>query len=321
MFSNSIYKKLINNIKKSSLWSKLALGFAILLIMAIIINSNQPIKEGFTLEKKFLEKTNEVIYDDFYASIYDDLVYNDFKNEYEIGEIVNRTAPSDQSIILDLGSGTGHHLKEFKQRGFKCKGIDKSQSMVRVSKEKFPDINVKVGDFMQPMQFQPSEFTHITCLYFTIYYVKNKTQFFQNCYNWLKPGGYLILHLVNRDLFDPVIPAGDPFLIVSPQRFAKQRINISNVVFNNFTYSSEFDIKSNALENSSTFPNDIKIFKEIFKDKQNGNIRQNTHKLFMETQKEILTKARNVGFIELANIDMVRCQYENQFLYILQKPN
>ena len=99
----SIYKKLINNIKKSSLWSKLALGFAILLIMTIIINSNQPIKEGFTFEKKFLEKTDEGIYDDFYASVYDDLVYNDFKNEYEIGEIVNRTGPSDQSIILDLG--------------------------------------------------------------------------------------------------------------------------------------------------------------------------------------------------------------------------
>jgi hypothetical protein len=84
---------------------------------------------------------------------------------------------------------------------------------------------------------------------------------------------------------------------------------------------NKFDIKCDAFENSSIFPNDIKIFREIFKDKQNGNIRQNTHKLFMETQKDILTKARDVGFIELASIDMVRCQYENQFLYILQKPN
>jgi SAM-dependent methyltransferase len=317
----SIYKKFINNIKKGSLWSKIALGLAILLIMTIIINANKPIKEGFTFEKKFSEKIDDGIYDDFYASVYDDLVYSDFKNEYEIGEIVNRTNPTDESVILDLGSGTGHHLKEFKQRGFNCQGIDKSESMIRISKEKFPDINVKVGDFMKSMQFQPNEFTHITCLYFTIYYVKNKTQFFQNCYNWLKPGGYLILHLVNRDLFDPVIPAGDPFVIVSPQRFAKQRINTSNVVFNNFTYRSEFDIKSDDVDNASVFPNDIKIFREIFKDKQNGNIRQNTHKLFMETQKEILTKARNIGFIELASIDMVKCRYENQYLYILQKPN
>ena len=130
MFANSMYKKLINNIKKGSLWSTLALVLAILLIMTIIINANKPIKEGFTFEKKFLEKTDDGIYDDFYASVYDDLVYSGFKNEYEIGEIVNRTAPSDQSIILDLGSGTGHHLKEFKQRGFKCKFLCESSSLI-----------------------------------------------------------------------------------------------------------------------------------------------------------------------------------------------
>jgi SAM-dependent methyltransferase len=322
MFLISTYKKLFNkNNKKGSIWLKLAFVLAILLIIAMIVNANKPIKEGFSFEKKFLEKTDLDIYDDFYASVYDDLVYSEIKNDYEIGEIINRTGPTDESIILDLGSGTGHHLNEFKQKGFNCKGIDKSESMVKVSKDKFPDINVKVGDFLQSMQFQPSEFTHITCLYFTIYYVKNKSQFFQNCYNWLKPGGYLILHLVNRDLFNPIIPAGDPFVIVSPQRYAKERITKSDVIFNNFTYKSEFDIKSDAVENSSVFPNDFKIFREIFKDKKNGNIRQNTHKLYMETQKQILSKARDVGFIELASIDMVKCQYENQYLYILQKPN
>lgn len=320
MFFKSI-KNITNNFKKGTPWLKLSLALGILLMIAIVVNAHTPIKEGFSFEKKFVEKTGDEIYDNFYASIYDDLVYSGFKNEYEIGEIINRTGPTDESVILDLGSGTGHHLKEFKKRGFNCKGIDKSEAMIKVSREKFPDIDVNVGDFMKSMQFQPGEFTHITCLYFTIYYVKNKVQFFQNCYNWLKPGGYLILHLVNRDLFDPIIPAGDPFVIVSPQRYAKQRITTSDVIFNDFTYRSEFDIRSDAVENSSIFPNDIKIFREIFKDKQNGNVRQNTHKFYMETQKQILSKARDVGFIELASIDMVKCQYENQYLYILQKPN
>ena len=150
---------------KTTLWGKILIFIVLLLLLVLVFKGIKPNKmyEGFEQNDQFLFKTGPDIYDDFYASFYDDLVYNDFKNEYEIGEIVNRTAPSDQSIILDLGSGTGHHLKEFKQRGFKCQGIDKSQSMVRVSKEKFPDINVKVGDFMHPMQFQPSELTHITC--------------------------------------------------------------------------------------------------------------------------------------------------------------
>jgi hypothetical protein len=40
----------------------------------------------------------------------------------------------------------------------------------------------------------------------------------------------------------------------------------------------------------------------------------------MESQKDILTKAKSVGFIMDSKIDMVGCQYEYQYLYFLQKP-
>ena len=40
----------------------------------------------------------------------------------------------------------------------------------------------------------------------------------------------------------------------------------------------------------------------------------------METQKEILSMAKDAGFILNEKIDMMKCQYENQFIYILQKP-
>jgi len=41
----------------------------------------------------------------------------------------------------------------------------------------------------------------------------------------------------------------------------------------------------------------------------------------MPNHKKIISMAKQAGFIVLGQIDMVRCQYENQFLYILQKPN
>ena len=41
---------------------------------------------------------------------------------------------------------------------------------------------------------------------------------------WLKPGGYLILHLVDRERFDPIVPAADPLIMVSAQKHAKERI-------------------------------------------------------------------------------------------------
>lgn len=319
MFSKSL-KLIKNSFSKGTVWSKISLILGIFLIAVILVNVYTPVKEGFVFEQKFTEKKGEGIFDDFYASVYDDLVYSGLKNEFELGEIVNKTSPTETSKFLDVGSGTGHHVKALKDRGFNAVGIDKSEAMIKLSKEKFPDIEVRAGNVMNTMEFQPGEFTHITCLYFTIYYIKDKSAFFANCINWLKPGGFIILHLVDKNSFDPIIPASNPFLIYSPQYYSKDRLTTSNVVFNKFTYKSQFDSPGDRSGDMSVFPNDVVIFKEIFKDTTSGNVRQNTHQLYMDTQKNILTKARNVGFIESAQIDMAGCQYENQFLYILQKP-
>ena len=319
MFSKSL-KLLKSSFLKGTTWFKITLLLGIFLIMVIIVNTRKPVREGFVFEKKFVEKRGDTIFDNFYSSIYDDLVYSGFKNDFEIGEIINKTTPTSSSKFLDVGSGTGHHVKALKDKGFNVIGIDKSNDMIKLSKENYPDIAVKTGDVINTMEFQPGEFTHITCLYFTIYYIKDKTTFFSNCINWLKPGGYLILHLVNKNLFDPVIPAANPFVVYSPQYYSKDRITDSNVVFNNFTYKAQFDPKAERGADMGVFPNDFVIFREIFKDTTSGNVRQNSHQLYMSSEKDILTKALNVGFIELSKIDMGGCQYENQYLYILQKP-
>ena len=316
MFSKSL-KLIKKSFMKGTVWFKITIVMAIFLVMIVLINANKSIKEGFVFQQKYVEKKGDAVFDDFYVSIYDDLVYSELKNEFELGEIVNKTSPTSSSKFLDIGSGTGHHVKALKNRGFDVIGIDKSDAMIKASKENFPDINVRVGDAMNAMEFQPGEFTHITCLYFTIYYIKDKATFFANCINWLKPGGYLILHLVDKETFDPVVPAANPFIVYSPQYYSKDRIKTSNVVFNNFSYKGQFDPRG---ADMGIFPNDFVIYREIFKDSSNGNVRENTHQLYMESQKNILSKARNAGFIENAQIDMAGCQYENQYLFILQKP-
>ena len=52
-----------------------------------------------------------MIYDEFYANVYDDLIFNQIKNDYEVGEIINKTTPDTESLILDIGSGTDIMLK------------------------------------------------------------------------------------------------------------------------------------------------------------------------------------------------------------------
>ena len=49
--------------------------------------------------------------------------------------------------------------------------------------------------------------------------------------------------------------------------------------------------------------------------------RINEHKLYMSSQKSILGLARDVGFILLAQEEMDKIQYENNYLYTLQKPS
>jgi SAM-dependent methyltransferase len=189
--------------------------------------------------------------------------------------------------------------------------------MVSKAKENYPELEFKQGDVLDTMIFGANSFTHITCLYFTIYYIKNKRLFFENCIHWLRPGGYLALHLVDRDNFDPILPAGDPFGIVSPQKYAKKRITSTVVKFNGFDYKSEFNIDT-AEDNTNDEAN--ATLQETFKNKKDGKVRKNEHKFYMQTQTAVLAIAKSVGFILTAKIDMLKCQYTNQYIYILQKP-
>jgi hypothetical protein len=44
-------------------------------------------------------------------------------------------------------------------------------------------------------------------------------------------------------------------------------------------------------------------------------------KLYMEDTSTIINIAQDCGFIIHAKIDLVKCAYENQYLYVLVKPS
>ena len=126
------------------------------------------------------------------------------------------------------------------------------------------------------------------------------------------PGGYLILHLVDRVNFDPILPPGNPLLYVSPQKYAKKRITQTSVKFTDFAYNANFDLDEQ---------NNIAKFTEKFKNDKDGKIRKHEHTMYMPDLKEIVDEAQANGFIIQAIVDLVQCQYEYQYLYIFTKPN
>ena len=302
---------------KMSDWGKVLLFSTLFIVVVSALNHLTPSKknngiEGFTQDADFTSKTEvSSIYDDFYANVYDHLVYNEVKNDYEIGEIVNKTHITEESNVLDVGAGTGRHVGEFMTQHISAEGIDISPNMVAKAKENYPTATFKLGDIMNKSTYSPAQFTHITCLYFTIYYLQDKSTFFRNCIYFLKPGGYLIIHLANRDKFDPILPPGNPLVAVSPQRYAKERITNTKIKFNDFEYESNFNVDKET--NSATFV-------EKFKSDLNGHVRKNEHSFYMESQEVILKQAQNTGFILDSKIDLLKVAYEYQYLYVLVKP-
>ena len=316
----------IKNIKRgfkvfyrTSLLHKVFYFLALLISITLITNYGRKVEEGFTDTKKEFKTYQAVtdVYDDFYVGIYDDLVFSKIKNDFEIGKIIEYSKPTEQTRILDIGSGTGHHVSSFLAHGFKATGVDISPSMVKKAKKTYPELDFQVGDALNTMLFPADSFTHITCLYFTVYYMANKRLFFENCMRWLMPGGYLAVHIVNRDKFDPVMPAGSPFGIISPQKYADKRITSTTVKFDEFEYKSNFVL--NDLLDGASEPN--ATFVETFKDKTDSKVRKNEHRFYMLTRAEILDIAKSVGFIVHSKIDLLKCQYEYQYIYVLEKPN
>ncbi|MFW9949702.1 MAG: class I SAM-dependent DNA methyltransferase, partial [Candidatus Thorarchaeota archaeon] len=127
---------------------------------------------------------------------YYDLIYHwkDYKVEASnIKEIIKKYKVSDGKYLLDVGCGTGMHIKYFKD-DFSCTGIDINKEMVQVAKSKVSGVIFKQGDMIN-FNLKTS-FDVIICLFSSIGYVKtysNLERTIKNFANHLKKGGVLIV--------------------------------------------------------------------------------------------------------------------------------
>ena len=119
-----------------------------------------------------------------------------------------------------------------------------------------------------------------------------------------------VLHLVNRDKFDPIINSADPLHIVSAQKYAKKRITNSLVKFKDFQYKANFEFDK---------PNNKAEFVETLKTIV-VEMLEKTYILCIWKPEKVLAMAKQTGFILKGKIDLVKAMYEYQYLYILYKP-
>jgi SAM-dependent methyltransferase len=326
---------LAGKINSMPCWATLIVFLAVAIIVIWVVDffntMYKSTSEGFEQESRFILKQNDEVFDDpFYVGIYDELFYKKLYNSYEVGIILNEIHPTSKDVVIEIGSKTGSYTSALQQScGCNVIGLDTSKAMVEYASKRHPNCKFVQGDPLDFMSFSSEYATAILLLDFAIYYIKDRRTLFYNCYHWLKPGGYLVLHLVNRHMFDPIVPAAKPFTLVSPQSVAKKRITSSDVVFKDFDYKSKFEFHQEKEEgqegqggqdDNHVKASDSVTIIETMKDRR-GKVRKNVRSLRMSGQKIIIGEAKDSGFTMLGQYDLVKSQREYQYIYILYKPS
>jgi SAM-dependent methyltransferase len=251
---------------------------------------------------------NDHLYDPFYAKIYDKIVDGEVRQDAETGLTLawaKGFRPELHTIqVLDVGCGTGGDVECFRKAGVgKVVGLDASDAMVAAARKAYPKNDYRVGEVEQIGQFAAGEFNLMTLYYFTYYYLRDPDMMFRNAFTWLQPGGCLVIHLVNREKFDPILESANPFVAFSPQKYSKQRVTHSKVSFDKFSYEADFQLSGDKAEFHETF---------AFK---NGKLRKQTHRLSMPRMETIVSRAESNGFVYKQFIDLTAIGYEYQYLF------
>lgn len=304
--------KLITTKNPNLFLMKILTILAIMMVVLLLYKAvaSRDTKEGFIQEEPFIIKYNDNVFDEFYLEIYSTLHDVENRNDKELTHILKATNPSvNRSTILDIGCGTGNVVKNFKSEGYHVYGVDKSKFMINYAKKDDPDLEVLHDDVMKPMCFEKNTFTHILCTYFTIYNFEDKATFFSNCYHWMKPKGFLVVHMVDKYKFSKIIPNEDA--VANRYKVAPQIDKLTNkVIFEDYEYISSYEIADNKA-----------VFIETFKDLVTTHIRQNETDLYMEDPDTICKIAKHCGFQYVGKTNMKQMiDDEHQYLYYFERP-
>lgn len=263
---------------------------------------------------------NDDLYDDFYASNYDKLAQGIERTAGKVALTMTQwkkygMEPKNM-VILDAGCGTGIAALAFKKLGAgRVIALDRSDAMLRqarnvnasgttLSEEEKQQIEWRQGDLLNSSALAGQEVNCAVLYYFTIYYTKDIDAVFRNMAYWVAPGGNLVVEVVNKHKFDPVLDSANPFAGFSLQKYAEKRVTKSKVAFDAFEYEAEFGLLPD--ENHAAFRETF-----LFKD---GTKRKQKHSFTMPDIKKIINSATYAGWTYKAYLDTTALGFEYGYL-------
>ena len=141
---------------------------------------------------------------DLWANEYDKTVHlSEEADEYPfagyknvLNTIYKRIKTGNAKNVLDIGFGTGILAKKLYDEGVEIFGIDFSQEMIRLAKEKMPNAALYQYDFSKglPIDLSEMKFDSIICTY-AIHHLTDsaKVDFIKKLQNRLTPNGEILL--------------------------------------------------------------------------------------------------------------------------------
>ena len=286
--------------------------------------------DDMTSGKRFESKIDDEVFDNFYSKYYDNIHENKERDVAQLKIIINYAKNKKFVKFLDIGCGTGYHVSVLDKMKYDVVGIDKSKTMIDAAKSKYADCNFNVGDILNNNLYDYSSFTHIICLNKTIYYIKDKDTFFDNCSLLLTSDGLLIIHLIDRDKFKPfIIYSNDKTVLYNPEKhnnaITRNLIKInSNLEYvceyeKNDSYETNKTSEANELTKIDNLNNPYSYYKETFQNVETNSVRKNIINLYMPTIEEILAIAKIRGFVVKDKQPLDIIDHNNEFLFILKK--
>lgn len=266
---------------------------------------------------------SQLIYDEFYAGVYDQLSNQADRTAAKIAYCVNQWKKDSPNLsewaVLDAGCGTGYAVATFAKAGVgRVVGMDNAPAMLRqaervvipslkLNEKQQQIIRWKQDSLVNPSAASPAEFTHAVCMYFTFYYLRNQEEFFRHMNHWIKPGGKLVVEVVNKHKFDPILESASPFLAFSLQKYSKERIKKSKVIFDKFEYEAEFTLTDPKAE-----------FYETFRFK-NNHVRRQKHEFMMPNISQIVEMGKRAGWHYSGFQDLQPVGFEYGYLLFFEK--
>ena len=268
---------------------------------------------------------NPELFDDFYAEVYDQLVQGAARTQAEVGLALHAFTESKKLsigdlVVLDAGCGTGIATAALaKMNVKKVIAVDQSAAMIKRAKEVIlpgttltqkqkDSIEFRTMDLMNPSALQGGEVNCAICLYFVFYYLRDHETFFRNMFHWVRPGGTIAIEVVNKYKFDPMLDSAAPWMGFSLQKYSKERITKSEVVFDKFRYEGKFDLIDPVAE-----------FRETFRFKD-GSVRRQKHVFLMPSIEEVVKIAKIVGWEYKSYVDLTTIGFEYAYLLLFSHP-